>query len=348
MIRLSRIPLKMNTSPTKEISSIVKRKGRKIWSTEEDNALLAVIAKCGNRHWTIIADELHKISGSTKTEKQCREHYRNYLNPAITTTEWKSQEKVLFLILHRYFGNQWSLISKYLNQRSDIAIKNFFYSSVRKALRIFKTGTVPQSVLKKPLRLFMIYTEINLVRNNYILSMEESQGITKRNPKEKIIIHLVKELNTTKEALEEYETLLISTFKSYNANITFPVKIEINLDELKISGLNAKELISIQGKFNLPPLNQILCVQISENAVSLPVTAKTIPLINNNFSRNMPVFQRPILPLMPLIPQYPIINPGISYQGPYFPWFNYPFIRHVPEWQDNKKPEGKEILNFKK
>lgn len=41
----------------------------------------------------------------------------------------------MFLEKHRVYGNKWSEIGKFLNGRNDNAVKNYFYSSVRKIIR---------------------------------------------------------------------------------------------------------------------------------------------------------------------------------------------------------------------
>ena len=89
------------------------------WTAEEDQLLLKSISEFGTHNWKIIAT---KVPG--RTSKQCRERWVGKLSPDVISSEWSEQEDELLKTLHEELGNQWAKISKHLNGRSMIAVKN--------------------------------------------------------------------------------------------------------------------------------------------------------------------------------------------------------------------------------
>jgi hypothetical protein len=55
---------------------------KKIWSSDEDETVLRMVARFGN-NWKLISSEL-----KSKTGKQIRERYINKLDPKIKRQEW--------------------------------------------------------------------------------------------------------------------------------------------------------------------------------------------------------------------------------------------------------------------
>ena len=93
---------------------------KKIWTKDEDDLLLQLVAKYGvENKWTEIAKDLNGRIG-----KQCRERYNNHLREEIRKGSWTKEEDELIKQLQIKYGNQWAKISKYLPGRSDNAVKN--------------------------------------------------------------------------------------------------------------------------------------------------------------------------------------------------------------------------------
>ena len=66
---------------------------------------------------------------------QCRERWFNHLAPSVKKGEWTEEEDRLIMAAVKKHGTKWSVIVKDLPGRSDNAIKNRYYSAVRKAFR---------------------------------------------------------------------------------------------------------------------------------------------------------------------------------------------------------------------
>ena len=128
---------------------------------QEETALKEIVSRLGLRKWTMAAEELSRNHDKPRTGKQCRERWRNHLDPSLNDGEWLLQEQDEIFRHAKIHGFRWSKISRFLPGRSENSIKNFFYSTVRKNIRRINK----ELIFKKK-----VTADITKIQKNFVLS----------------------------------------------------------------------------------------------------------------------------------------------------------------------------------
>jgi hypothetical protein len=107
---------------------------RGVWTPAEDDLLRAAVTHLGSKKWTDVARFV-----PTRTGKQCRERWFNWLCPEIRHEPFAPWEDEIIIAKQKEVGNRWSVIAKQLPGRSTNAIKNRWHSGLKA-----RHGPVPQ------------------------------------------------------------------------------------------------------------------------------------------------------------------------------------------------------------
>ncbi len=99
------------------------------WTEEEDKNLILLVEKYGPEKWSYISSFLPERIG-----KQCRERWFNHLCPTVNKTSWSKEEEIILYLMHKKYGNKWSLLCKFLPGRTDNTIKNHWNSTMKKKI----------------------------------------------------------------------------------------------------------------------------------------------------------------------------------------------------------------------
>ena len=89
------------------------------FTPEEDQKLLQLVAEHGAKDWIKIASLI-----GTRNARQCRERYKNYINPSLRKDNWTKEEDELLLEKYQQYGGKWNKISKFFVNRSDNHLRN--------------------------------------------------------------------------------------------------------------------------------------------------------------------------------------------------------------------------------
>lgn len=223
-----------------------KNAPRQMWSSSEDNLLRKILGTGAKMTWNQIAKRLQEEDPKvTKTGKQCRERYRNYLNPNITERPWTKSEKTVFILLHNHYQNHWGEIAKFYKGRSDISIKNLFYAHMRKVLKKIKNGSTSINITSKPKKLLKIYYILSLINEKYLPTLDRMNGKLPDAKNEKIMLELIKAKKVTKDEIMKYMEELIACCENSTAKESFPIIIEISLKELRLNSFTEKTMKDI-------------------------------------------------------------------------------------------------------
>lgn len=106
--------------------SAKQQQQRVSWTPEEDRLLLELIRTHGPRNWSQIAEGLEGRVG-----KQCRERWRNHLDPGIRRDPFTPKEDELILKLVNDVGTRWSKIAERLPGRTENMVKNRYYCNLK-------------------------------------------------------------------------------------------------------------------------------------------------------------------------------------------------------------------------
>jgi hypothetical protein len=89
------------------------------FSPEEDALLMRIIREHGAKDWVKVASFMR-----TRNPRQCRERYKNYLNPDLRRGDWTLEEDRLLELKHQECGAKWNKIGRFFVNRSDISLRN--------------------------------------------------------------------------------------------------------------------------------------------------------------------------------------------------------------------------------
>jgi hypothetical protein len=106
------------------------------WTREEDETIIKFVQQCGPKPWSKLTAVM-----PGRTGKQCRERWKDHLNPDKNPEPFSGEEDAILIDLHEKMGNQWVKIAEFLPGRSDNAIKNRWNATLKKRLEYAKTGT---------------------------------------------------------------------------------------------------------------------------------------------------------------------------------------------------------------
>jgi len=103
------------------------------------------VEQVGTENWTNVAELMgEKFGIKDRSGKKCRERWINHLKPDVSKSPWTEAETMTLFRSQAYYGNQWTEIAKFLPGRTDNSVKNFFYTTLRKKVRLFNRACPPE------------------------------------------------------------------------------------------------------------------------------------------------------------------------------------------------------------
>lgn len=81
--------------------------------------LRGLVQQFGDNNWSTIATFMVNRNG-----RQCRDRWRCYLRPTLSTQPWTEEEDKVLIKKYAEIGPKWSLIGKFIPERSEVSIKS--------------------------------------------------------------------------------------------------------------------------------------------------------------------------------------------------------------------------------
>jgi hypothetical protein len=109
--------------PFVQIPAIVRPKPpcaiRHKFTAHEDSRLRALVAELGDANWAEVAARF-----GTRSPRQCRERFKNYLDPNLRQDAWSAAEDELLVQKFIELGSKWAEIGQFFDRRSEANVKN--------------------------------------------------------------------------------------------------------------------------------------------------------------------------------------------------------------------------------
>ena len=266
------------------------------WTPKEDALLIEWVNKNGPMKWTKCAEV---IKG--RTGKQCREHWNNCLNPNLKKGYWTDEEDYLILVFYQKYDGSWKKIIPIFKGRTENAIKNRFYSQLRK---------IAGEKLKKNEKNFQYKIKLDTLKKFLPYAIEESKNIfLKRNPMSNVELEnlLVKYDNDLRQSLINKKNKKLKRKKKNENNDNNEIK-ENNLNNNNNKAINLNNNNNKAINFNNNNISQF--PSLINNNVIINNNTNYYSFINpqNNFEfKNMNKFFNQISPQKP--------NPSNTYSN---------------------------------
>jgi hypothetical protein len=100
------------------------------FTPEEDARLTYLVASFGSDDWKKVAECM-----PLRNARQCRDRYKNYLNPSLDRSAWTPQEDARLIEEVSNHGTKWNTIARSFCNRSDISLRNRWHQLERRLRR---------------------------------------------------------------------------------------------------------------------------------------------------------------------------------------------------------------------
>lgn len=219
----------------------------KYWSTNEDEVIIRWVNIMGIKSWTKCSKLL-----IGKTPKDCRDRWINKLSydnrdKEISGEIWSKREEILLLLFIRKFGNCWSKLVRFFENKTTAQIKNKFYCLARISLK--SESSLELDLNDNSVMEFKKSHEADIIEDEYEYSYNKANLSSLKAKTDKIILHIInsKDKNILKQNIQlfkEAKNLFMEKINELNMNSR--KNMENTFESLLIENNDRKDLLKCE------------------------------------------------------------------------------------------------------
>lgn len=181
----------IDQSETDDVLSEKKNNGT-VWTSKEDSLLIEAVKEFKGKNWKAIAQ---RVPG--RTFSQCTQRWRR-LQPHKTREPWTKIEDRAILNLVEKFGNNWTLISNFIEGRTGKQVRDRYLNKLNPRINRKKFSEKEDSI---------ILEKFKEIGPKWLLISKELHGRSENMIKNRFYSYLKKKLNEDNQGQREEENL---------------------------------------------------------------------------------------------------------------------------------------------
>jgi transposase-like protein len=91
-----------------------------MFSRQDDDELVRLVRHVGESNWAYVADHM----SACYSARQCRERWRNYLDPRLDRQSWTDEEDARLVEEYKRTGPRWTMIAGHFHGKSGNTVRN--------------------------------------------------------------------------------------------------------------------------------------------------------------------------------------------------------------------------------
>jgi hypothetical protein len=104
------------------------KQARKMFSAQDDEELSCLVRSLTEENWAYVAQNMTHLF----TSRQCRERWKNYLDPRLQHVSWTDADDARLLDDYARLGTRWTVIASGFPGRSGNSVRNRIFLLLRK------------------------------------------------------------------------------------------------------------------------------------------------------------------------------------------------------------------------
>ena len=142
------------------------------FAKDEDEKLCLLVKRFGENSWSTVAKNM-----KNRNPRQCRERWKNYLNPMLKKNDWTEEDDLFLLRKYQEIGPHWNKITQHFQNRSINSVRNRFIKleksikSKNNNLLYYNVNNFPQ-VIQDPNKILQQNNFQEYIPTNFILPVQ--------------------------------------------------------------------------------------------------------------------------------------------------------------------------------